>query len=309
MQEPLFQRIHVAEDQSYNILKVKRPYFVVPWHFHPELEIMLVVEGEGTRFVGDSIERFGAGDLVMVGANLSHVWKNSARHYEGHAGVWAKAKVILFREDCFGKDFFSASEMRGIKALFGRAGQGIVFSGKTKASVSGKIHQAYAQAGVKRFLTFIDILHELAASQEYRLLTSAGYTQSMQAGDWQRLNKVLDYLLGNFHQPIRLEEVAAQANMSPTAFCRYFKSRTHKTVTGFINELRVGYAHKQLIETQLGISQICYECGFNNVSNFYEQFHKITGCSPLQYRKEHQQKEMSMKRPNESAITGPVPAV
>ena len=102
MHEPLFQRIYVAGNQSYNVLKVDRPYFVVPWHFHPEIELMLVVEGEGTRFVGDSIDSFGPGDLVLVGANLSHVWKNGPAHYQEPSTVRAKAKVILFRNDCFG---------------------------------------------------------------------------------------------------------------------------------------------------------------------------------------------------------------
>ncbi len=292
MHEPLFQRIHLAENQSYNVIKVDRSFFVVPWHVHPEIEIMLVMEGEGTRFVGDSIERFEAGDLVMVGTGLSHVWKNSARHYEAETNLRAKARVILFREDCFGSAFFHTPEMQPIQALFERAHRGIVFHGKTMQMVGSKIVQAYAQQGVRRFLTFVDILHELAMSQEFRLLSSIGYSQAMQAGDMLRLNKVLDYLMSEFRSPIRLNDIASLANMAPTAFCRYFKSRTNKTVIGFVNELRIGYAHKLLIETPQPISDIADACGFTNVSNFYRQFQLITQRSPLQYRREHEAKSI-----------------
>ena len=293
MHEPLFQRIHVAENQSYNVLKVDRPYFVVPWHFHPEIELMLVVEGEGTRFVGDSIDRFGPGDLVMVGANLSHVWKNGAAHYEEPSGIRAKARVILFRDDCFGAPFFKTPEMQPVQALFQRAQRGIHFYGKTQQVVAEKVFKAYSQQGTKRLLTFLAILHDLANSADYSLLSTLSYTQSMDASDMARLNTVLNFLMSGFRTPLRLEDVAAQASMSPTAFCRYFKSRTNKTVISFINELRVGYAHKLLIETPGKISDICFDCGFNNLSNFYEQFQTITGRSPAQYRKDHLEKQMN----------------
>ena len=293
MHEPLFQRIHVAENQSYNVLKVDRPNFVVPWHFHPEIELMLVIEGEGTRFVGDSIDRFGPGDLVLVGANLSHVWKNSDRHYEAGSALRAKARVILFRDDCFGEHFFKTPELQPVHALFQRAARGIHFYGKVQELVAEKIGRAYSQQGTKRLLTFLDILHDLASSPHYTMLTTLSYTQSMEAGDMARLNTVLNFLISEYRNPLRLEDVAAQANMSPTAFCRYFKSRTNKTVVGFINELRVGYAHKLLIETAGKVNDICFDCGFNNLSNFYEQFQSITGRSPAQYRKDHLKKQIT----------------
>ena len=287
MHEPLFQHIRIAEDQSYNIIKVDRPYFVVPWHFHPEIELMMVTAGEGTRFVGDSISQFGPGDLVLVGANLSHVWKSSDRHYENNSPLRAQARVILFREECFGEFFFKSPELKPIQALFQRAQRGIHFYGKTQQLVAEKIVKAYAEQGAKRLMTFLDILHNLATSYQYTELASLSYKQSMEAGDFVRLNKVLDFLMVQFRNPLRLEEVAAQANMSPTAFCRYFKNRTNKTVIGFINDLRIDYAHKLLIGSSAKISDICFECGFNNVSNFYEQFQTITGRTPAQYRKEH----------------------
>lgn len=288
MSRPLFQHIYLPDKETYNVLKVERPYFVVPWHLHPEIEIMSIVKGEGSRFVGDSIENFEAGDLVIVGSDLPHCWKNGPAHYEPNAVCRAEARVILFREESFGKDFFNMSELKNIKEMFRLAQRGISFNGGTATYISEKINKAYEQSGVKRFISFVDILNELAESKEYKLLSSSGYKPLIFASDMQRINKIVDYLMENFQKPIKLEDIAAHAYMSPTAFCRYFKAHTHKTVIRFLNELRVGFAKKLLIDNEKNISDIHYICGFHNASNFYEQFKKIAGCTPLHFRKQHE---------------------
>src|SRR5690606_25847739 len=266
MSEPLFQHIYLKDEQSYNILHVDRPHFVVPWHLHPEIEIMSIVGGEGNRFVGDSVENFEPGDLVMVGSNLPHVWKSGSRHYESNAAYRATAYVVLFKTESFGNGFFDISELKKIKELFARAERGVCFSGRTSQSVAKKIVDAYSHTGVKRFTLFIDILNDLAESPEYRLLSSIGYKSTLFDNDMQRLNKVFDYLTLNFNRPLRLDEIATKAYMSPTAFCRYFKSHTNKTVIGFLNELRIGHAKKLLIENKSNISDIHFSCGFHNAS-------------------------------------------
>lgn len=290
MSEPLFQHIYLKEDQSYNILKVDRPYFIVPWHLHPEIEIMSIVKGEGSRFIGDSIENFGPGDLVIVGSNIPHCWKSSLRHHESNPVYKAEARVILFRKECFGDEFFKTFEMKNVREMFTRARRGILFTGKTSAQVSEKISKAYTEKSVKRFISFIDILNDLAESSEYKLLSSIGYKPDLFESDVQRLNKVFDFLILNFNEPLSLNDIASRAYMSPTAFCRYFKSHTNKTVISFLNEIRVGYAKKLLIENERNIGDIHFLCGFYNASNFYEQFKKIARCSPLQYRKQHENK-------------------
>lgn len=290
MQKPLFQKIHLTGQRSFNILKVDRPYFIVPWHFHPEIEIMLITNGTGMRFVGDNIEEFGPKDLVMVGSNLTHVWKNSPEHYEESSELLAEARVILFREDCFGKDFFSIAEIEGIKKMLTKAGRGLRFFGNTASSVKDKIIDAYQQNELERLISLIRILNELSQSKEYSILSSIGYVQKYENSDFQHLNTILDYLLKNFKEEIKLEKVAKLANMSPTAFCRYFKNHTNKTLIQFTTELRVGYAKKMLVESRDTISTICFETGFNNISNFYDHFYKITGKRPSQFRGEHNNK-------------------
>lgn len=287
MGEPLFQHIYLQNEETYNILKVDRPCFVVPWHQHPEIEIMSIVEGEGSRFVGDSVENFERGDLVIVGSNLPHCWKSGSRHFDEESALRARAHVVLFRPENFGEHFFNISELKAIQEMFARAQRGISFTGKTNASASEKIAAAFREKGVKRFILFIDLLNDLAESSEYRMLSGVAYKPYLFATDMQRLNKVFDYLMLNFNRSLKLEEIASEACMSPTAFCRYFKSHTNKTVFNFLNELRVGYAKKLLIENNNNVSDIHYLCGFHNASNFYEQFKKITGYSPLQFRKQY----------------------
>ncbi|QNL51539.1 AraC family transcriptional regulator [Olivibacter sp. SDN3] len=296
MSEPIFQHIYLNNEESYNILKVRRPYFVVPWHFHPEFELMYIHKGEGTRFVGDHIENFVPGDLVLVGSNLPHCWKSSRHHHEsktnGTQKAVAEARVLLFKESCFGERFFDIAEFSHIKELFVRAQQGIYFYGKTRKQVVELIHKAYTQSGVKRFLLFIDILHELACSRDYKSLCSVGYKSISYSTDMLRLNKVFDFLMDNYTEPIKLEDAAAEAYMSPTAFCRYFKAHTNKTFIYFLNELRIGFAKELLIADEINVSDIYLSCGFQNASNFYEQFKKIVGCSPLQFRKQHEEKSI-----------------
>jgi AraC-like DNA-binding protein len=175
-----------------------------------------------------------------------------------------------------------------VKDMLARAQRGISFSGKSAASVSQKISKAYNQHGVRRFIAFIDILNDLAEISEYRHLSSVDYKPTILADDMNRLNKVIDFLTKNFQRPLSLEQIAAEAFMSPTAFCRYFKEHTNKTVIRFVNELRVGHAKKLLTHDRSNVSDIHYDCGFPNASNFYEQFNKIAGCSPLKFRKQQE---------------------
>jgi AraC-like DNA-binding protein len=204
--------------------------------------------------------------------------------------------VILFKEECFGQDFFNAAEFRAISDLFSRAQRGVCFSGKFAAEISEKMSRAYAQHGVRRFVSFIGILNDLAEQEDYRLLASADYKPPVLPPDMNRLSKVLDFLTRNFQKPLSLQEIAAEAYMSPTAFCRYFKEHTNKTVIRFLNELRVGHAKKLLTQDRSNVSEIHYDCGFPNASNFYEQFSKIAGCSPLKFRKQQEGRLINRSR-------------
>lgn len=286
--KPLFQHIYLKNDESYNVLYVNRLHFVVPWHFHPELEIMLVLEGEGSRIVGDNVGHYTEGDLVMVGSNLPHCWKSGAIHYQqkGAQAKKARAHVILFKQDCWGDNFFNLPEFRHLQQLFKKAERGIRFTGATQRAVALKMATAYALKGARRFALFVQILEDLYESRDGELLASEAYESNNLGADMQRINAVLDFMVRNFHRPVKLDEAAAQAFMSPTSFCRYFKARTNKSFGRLLNELRVGHAKKLLVENNRNVDQICLESGFVNASNFFKQFRVIAGCTPAQYRKQ-----------------------
>ncbi len=180
--------------------------------------------------------------MVVIGSHLPHCWKSGLRHYQPETTFNAEARVILFQKKSFGEEFFKLFEMKHISEMFVRAQRGILFTGKTCPRVSEKIHKAYTEKGVSRFLSFVDILNDLAESRDYRLLCSIGYKPDLFESDAERLNRVFDFLILNFNEPLLLKDIASQAYMSSTAFCRYFKSHTNKTVINFLNELRVGHA-------------------------------------------------------------------
>jgi AraC-like DNA-binding protein len=282
----LYQHIYLQANESYNLLHVDRPHFIVPWHFHPEIEIMLILEGEGTRIIGDSIENYGRGDLVIVGSAVPHCWKSGPVHYETPEKLRARAHVILFREDSFGTGFFDLPEFYIIKEFFKRAERGLKFTGKTRVSISEKICRAYYLSGLPRFVSFLDILNEMAESSEYEILLSRPNNSISSGADMQRINAVMDYIISNFKNPIRLEDASSLACMAPTSFCRYFKARTNKSFGRFLNEIRIEHAKKLLTSTDYNIDKISFESGFVNVPNFYEQFKKITKYTPAKYKKQ-----------------------
>jgi AraC-like DNA-binding protein len=282
----LLEKLTLEPKYSFVLQKDVYPYYPTPWHYHPEYELVLVVKSTGQRIVGDSIENFSDGDLVFMGPNLPHVYNNDSIYYEEREDLKAEAIVIHFREDFLGRDFFKIPEMIPIVQLFERSQCGIHVTGKTRRIIASKMHEMLKMKGTSRLIQLLTMLEILAHSEEYRLLASPGFTRKYNTSGTERMTRVYDYIMNHFKEDIRLEEVAEIANMTPHAFCRFFKACTRKTFSRFLNEIKVGYACKLLQEGQFSIAEIGYESGFNNLSNFNRQFKKITLKSPLEYRKE-----------------------
>jgi AraC-like DNA-binding protein/mannose-6-phosphate isomerase-like protein (cupin superfamily) len=324
MKEAEKQPIILNENESFFVDYVDQQFFTVDWHWHPEFELFLVIEGEGTRFVGDSrLVPFEEGDLVLVGADLPHVWTSGLKHHLRTAPLQAKAYVIQFKKDCFGEGFFEMPEMKPILELLQRAKQGIQFSKEARVLIKDKIIKlvilelsqrekrgielsketrewadtkiielaldkiikAPNQWRTTRFLTLLEILHDMAHSEKTKSLATPDYKKPEETGD-NRLDKVIKYIHDNYTKPISLAVLADIAGLSPSAFCPYFKSYTKRTTRGFRNELRIIDARKLLAKSDKEIGDILLECGFNNESNFYTQFKKYTGCAPDKYRRD-----------------------
>lgn len=286
---PVFQKIESNINYSFYVEHRKFPYFPNPLQFHPEIEILFVINGTGTRFVGDSVDRFAPGDLVMIGPNVSHLWTSDKKYTQENSNFFSEVIFILFKTEIFGEQFWQLPESKSILKLIQHAQRGIKLTGKTREKVISLMRSMISSAGFNRIILLLSILEIMASQNEYQFLASSIVQDTINQSDSNRLNKVYKYLINNFQHEITLEKAASTACLSTPAFCRYFKKRTNKPFIQFLNEIRIGHACHLLVDEDDSVSKICYSCGFNNISYFIRQFRKITGYTPLQYQKNHKE--------------------
>jgi len=267
---------------SFTIRKNSYPNFLKMWHHHPELELVYILKSTGTRFIGDNIESFKEGDLFLLGKNLSHMWLNDEAYFKKDSKLKAEAIAIHFKHHFLGNIFFETPELQHINHLLIQSKQGIHFV-NPNPSIVKQVKALVAKKGAEKLIAFISILNQLALHKQISLIASKSDTKSINLLGSKEMGKVYEYLFQNFNQTIKLNDVAALAHMNPSAFSRYFKRVNRKTLTRFINEIRIGYACKKLQEKQYNITEICYESGYNSISNFNKQFKAITKLSPSEY--------------------------
>ncbi len=272
--------------------QVRKDYFDLldtKWHYHSEYELAFIHYPHGKRIAGNSMATFEQGDLVFYGPNLPHAWSHEPTIGEQevssyNTGLSHYAVVVHFSADCFGESFFAIPEMTAIQAVLKKSTHGIVVHGESRTRIAQWMSQLLGHTGSKRVLLLLQILEELAGTSEYALLSSAGYWDNLNDHDAVRMSSIYEYIIKNFTKDIALDEIAQQAHISPSAFCRYFKARTKRTLKEFVNDLRINHACQLLEENQLSITQICFEAGFNNISNFNRRFKEFKGITPQQYR-------------------------
>lgn len=264
------------------------PYFLKIWHYHPELELVLVLESEGTRFIGDNIEKFEPGEVVLIGENLPHMWLNDEKYFTMGSKLLAKGIGVHFKKNYLGNTFLSTPEMSHLLELFKRAQYGIKFLGIGNDLIE-EIQEMAKLEGFDKSVKFLIILNKLAKYQDYKLLASQGYINSLQINKNDILDKVYAYIFRNFNKAITLQNVSEVAHMNNSAFSRFFKRVNNKTFSQYLAEIRIGYACKLLIENKYNITQICYESGYNNISNFNRKFKLIKNCTPSMYIEQHKQ--------------------
>lgn len=284
MKSQLIQRV-IDVNSSLAIQNYSANSFLKVWHYHSELELNVIYESTGTAFVGDSIERFEPGDVVLVGKNLPHLWLNEDIYFEKDSNLNTKAHIIHFLDN-FAGGLFQIPEMMEIHKLIERARLGIKFIDIGDSSITEKIAKMIECSGYERIMLFIEVLKMLACHKKYKILSSLGYTESIIGVNKDKLLPVYEYVINNFKDDITLDAIAALANMNASSFSRYFTSIHKKTFTKFLNEIRIGCACKLLIRNQ-HIAAACYESGFNNISNFNRQFKAIKNITPSDYIKLH----------------------
>lgn len=266
------------------------PCFTYPWHFHSEYEILYILDGCGTSFVADSIESFKSGDLVMLGNNLPHFWRSDESYYSESLHKKVKYIVIQFPKDLFRESIFQYAEFNSIKVLLDYSARGIRFLPPFSGEAGKKIIALSEKSGFERMILFLQLLESMAGTENYRLLAGELYHTKIHEFSGDRLNKVMHYINMTYRRRIGLKEASEIANLHPAAFSRFFKEKTGKTFIHFVNNMRIGYACKLIIEGQLSFSEVCYESGFNNISNFNRTFRQQTGFSPTEYHAQFNRK-------------------
>lgn len=282
--KPQLIDIPLIGKRTIQVKKVNQNYLDSPFHFHELCELVLIQESFGKRIVGDNVNNFSAGDLVLMGPNLPHVWQNDSIFFHKNQ-FKSKATVIYFPPDFLLNLSDERFVIQPIEELIKKASRGLKFFGTTQYKVAEILSMISENDGLKKILDFLTALNILSNSKEYESLASVTYKNLYDEKDTVRMVAVYQFLIQNFHRNISLEEVSQTAHMSRTAFCRFFKSRTQKSFIQFLNELRIGHACKLLNNDENSIADVCYESGYNNLANFNKSFKAITNTTPSDYRK------------------------
>ncbi|MEC3907881.1 AraC family transcriptional regulator [Tamlana sp. 2201CG12-4] len=279
-----FRKLKRPIEDAFHIRKDTREVFDDAWHYHDMLELVYIEQGKGERYIGDSIEAFKKGDIILVGSKLPHVWRsNIAKNKANHPKKRAVAIVIQFPIDFFGNHFSELSESIEIKQLIKRAERGIAFKGNGKKILTKQITALLTYKGMERLIKFLEMLYTLALFEKYDLLASPHFINTIYSNDL-KINKAFEYIMEHFKEELKLSDVAANAGMNKTAFCRFFKNKTKKTFSNFLNEIRIGYACKLIREDNLTIVEALYGSGYSSPSYFYKNFKLIKGISPTEYQ-------------------------
>ncbi len=281
------QKSPISASCTFVVKELKDMYFDPNWHFHSEYQLFVVLQGRGTRFIGDHVSHFKPSDMVFTGPNLPHLWRSDHEYFEGQKNHSIHGIVIYFHENFLGETTLHKDEMLKLRQLFVKAKRGLDVTGATAVKVCHMMHELLDATGLRSIIHLLEILDVLANAPDLKLLASPGYSNTLKDGDAERMNKIHVYVMKHFQKKISLEEVSSLAHMTPTSFSRYFKTHANKTFSDFVSEIRIGHACKLLIEDDMTVLQTCYESGFQTLSNFNKQFKTITHRSPLQYKKEY----------------------
>lgn len=257
--------------------------FDAPYHFHPEIELLLMESSHGTRYVGDSIEPYGPGDLVLIGANVPHVFARDPA--ADPPSTVATSIVVQFLPDFLGAGFLARPELHAVQQLIEAANHGLHFGAPTGRWAAKRLRRLLDAQGVERVALLLEILGGLVRAPA-RPLASAAFKQRIQPRDLERIAQILAYVEKNFRQPVTMGEVARLVALSPTSFSRWFSAATGKPFVQFLTDVRLGHAFLALTETGRPVTEIAFDCGFNSVSHFIHRFHAIRGMSPREFRRQ-----------------------
>ena len=276
-----FEAFQPLPDSSFRIFGYEVAEFDAPWHYHPEYELTVILKSEGIRYVGNSMESFEAGDLVLLGPNLPHCWKNTP----DSVGT-ASSIVVQWPEAFMGHGWLDVEEFKSVRRLLQMAGQGIRFNQEVSARVKPMLAEMLEMQPFPRLIKFLEVLELLASVKNIHFLCEQGFAYPLNYEDNQRINTVYNYIREHFSERITLATLSDLVYMSEESFSRFFSRTMQKPLFTFLNEYRINMASKMLIETDMQVAEISFACGYESPPFFFRQFRKFGGMTPAAYRKQ-----------------------
>ncbi|MCF6222919.1 MAG: AraC family transcriptional regulator [Flavobacteriaceae bacterium] len=275
----------LTQNDVFVIINSEKIGFEYPIHYHSAYELTLVLNSSGNRIIGDSVEKYGSNDLVLIGPEIYHKWDDDdvppTKRNNAHV------ITIQFSKNLFNQSLFLKDDFISIKNLLKDSQRGLKFTGDTFKIIALKIHNLVTISGFNAVIEFLKILQLLSISNNKKYLAGEGFISIKEYEKGDRVNKMYKYILANFNnRNLRINDLADEANMSPSAFGHFFKKCTNKSFTQFVVDLRLGHASKLLIDSNLSISEIAFISGFNNIANFNRLFKKNKFFTPKHYRQE-----------------------
>lgn len=280
----------LSDSDCFYIVERYKSEFTYPLHNHLEFELNYIESGTGLqRIVGDSVETIGAYDLVLItGKELEHTWRQAECKSPRIREI-----TIQFSQDLLSKSFIDKNQFASIRLMLEKAQNGLVFPMPAIMKVYSLIDSMVSETqGFYTFLKFLSILYELSITNDYRTLSSSSFAKADITYDSRRVQKVQNYLKEHYMDDIALEDLSLLVGMTPSAFSRFFKLRTGKNPTEYISEIRLGYAARMLADSTKSVAEICYDCGFNNLSHFNRIFKRDKGCTPTDFRENFRKKKI-----------------
>ena len=279
----VFEKVRDSEGASFAFRGVGGPDFACPYHTHPEVELLHIVAGQGHLVVGDHVGRYQADDLMLLGGGLPHMLCSDD---PAPSGTATRLRYVQFRPEDFGDRFWRLRELEPLARLLAHSSRGLRFRDLAGAPALDCMDRMEAASGATRLLLMVSALTRLAEATQEQPLASPGYAPSVTHRDSERLDRAMAFIGRHFTEGLSLAQVAAQAGLSLQAFSRFFHKLVGMTYMDYVLALRVSMACRLLLETDHGASEVAFQVGFNNLSNFNRQFKKLKGTTPRDYRKQ-----------------------
>lgn len=290
MNETLHELSPISEQDCLYVIERRKKEFTFPIHIHKEFELNYVENADkAQRVVGDSVEEIGELDLVLItGERLEHAWQNHLCQSDNIREI-----TIQFSSELFSSSLLDKTQFGSIKKMFERARHGVAFPLSTILKVRSLLNALTCEAGgFYSVIAFFSLMYELSLSKEARVLSSSAFANGPAFTESSRIHKIDTFLQRNYQRKIKLEEAAELVNMTPVAFSRFFKLRSGKNFSDYLTDIRIGHTTRLLVDSNSSVAEICYECGFNNLSNFNRIFKAKKNCSPREFREIYKKRRM-----------------